>query len=65
MLLQALWVTVSAVACTFLILRGVAAIGDCADVAARSREVFAESLAGILALLMAARPPGGGADGRE
>jgi hypothetical protein len=33
------------------------AIGSCAEVAQRAREIFSEMLAGILALLLAARPP--------
>jgi hypothetical protein len=56
-LLQALWVSIAAIGCVLLIFRGSVVVGECADVSARAREVFAEMLAGILALLLAGRPP--------
>ena len=57
MLLQTLWVSVGAIGCLILIFDGRLSIGSCADVAERARQTFAEMLAGILALLLAARPP--------
>ncbi len=56
-LLEAAWATVGGIGCLMLIMNGTIAIGSCAEVAQRAREIFSEMLAGILALLLAARPP--------
>ena len=64
-LLEAAWATVGGIGCLMLIMNGTIAIGSCAEVAQRAREIFSEMLAGILALLLAARPPNDKPPGQE
>lgn len=47
-----------ALGCVWLLLAGRAEIGACQPVAAVAREIFAELLTAILALLLAGRGPG-------
>lgn len=56
-LLQCLWVTIAVLTCVMLIYQRAYPLGACADLSTRASAVFSEALAGILALLLAARPP--------
>jgi hypothetical protein len=55
MLSQAIWVSLAAFACTWLVVRGQTPLGTCADLTTRAREMYSEMLTGILALLLATR----------
>jgi hypothetical protein len=58
-LVQTAWVTAGVLGCLGLILTQEVPLGACADLSMRAREVMSEMIAGILALLIAARsdPP--------
>lgn len=57
LLLQCLWVSIAVLTCVVLIYQKAYPLGACADLGARASAIFTEALAGILALLLAARPP--------
>jgi hypothetical protein len=50
-------VTIAVLTCVMLIYQRAYPLGACADLSTRASAVFSEALAGILALLLAARPP--------
>jgi hypothetical protein len=50
---EMLLTAVSATACVWLIVAGRSEIGACSDLGVRAREIFAELLAAVLALLLA------------
>lgn len=56
-LLELSWVMIAATGCVYLIIHQDVALGSCRDVSDRASIVFAEALAAVLALLVAARPP--------
>jgi hypothetical protein len=49
--------------CFWLILSGQYSLGSCRDVTTQIREVWAEALAAVLALIIATRPPPPPSDG--
>jgi len=56
-LVQTAWVTAGILGCLGMVLIDKVPLGGCADVISRAREIMAELLAGILALLIASRGP--------
>lgn len=56
-LLQCIWVSIAALTCVILIYQRAYPLGACADLGTRASGVFSEALAGILALIIAAREP--------
>jgi len=63
--LEAIWATIGGVSCIMLIMSGTLPVGSCIEIAQRAREIFSELLAGILALLLASRPPSNRPPGQE